>query len=222
MKQRVLLSLVIIPLFAAFFVAAPRVSRTTQSVESHAVYSVLIPQVQEVPQPKYLIADGTVPYTHTQSRFPVEPQNIVTREQFDRELRLSKGTPAWDKIWRSKPCILVPEAERDSYLSAMQDYRRNNEVGIKLERELDLPRPYELVDVSELVGEKKSSRSQFAEKNGAYGVYELSAVGFSSDMNLAIVYVGYDCLLCGRWALHILKKTDEKWKQVAIGCAAMS
>jgi hypothetical protein len=118
--------------------------------------------------------------------------------------------------------VLAPEAEREAYLSAVVDYRRQNEVSVQLERRLDLPKPYDLVDVSELVGEKRSNRWRFAEKNGAYGVYELSAVGFSSDMTLAIVYVGYHCPWCSRWALHILKKTDGKWKQVAEGCDAMS
>ncbi len=103
----------------------------------------------------------------------------------------------------------------------MIDFRRNNEVTMRLEPGLDLPRPYELVEVSELVGKRKSER-WVSEKNGAYAVYELSAVGFSSDMTLAIVYVGYDCPLCGRRALYVLKKTDGKWKQVATGCSAMS
>jgi len=161
-------------------------------------------------------------YADTKSQFPVEPQNIVTREEFDRELRLSRGTPAWQKIWKSQPCILVPEAEREPYLSAMVDYRRQNEASVRLERKLDLPKPYELVEVRDLVGEKRSSRWTFAGKNGAYGVYELSAVGFSSDTNLAIIYVGYDCPWCGRWALHILKKVNGKWKQVAARCDVMS
>lgn len=136
---------------------------------------------------------------------------------------MAKATGAeWDRIWRSRPCGLAPEADREAYFSAMMDYRRNNEIAIRLERGLDLPRPYELVDVRELIGKRKSERWTFAEKNGAYGVYELSAVSFSADMTLAIVYVGYDCPWCGRWALNILKKTDGKWTQVAEGCDVMS
>jgi hypothetical protein len=191
----------------------------TESAESYAVYSVLIPQIQEVTQPKYLFANETAPYALTKSGFPVEPESIVTREEFDRELRLSRGTPAWDKIWKSQPCILVPEAERDSYFSAMVDYWRKNETSMLLERRLDLSKSYELVDVSKL---EKDKRVGFTEKNGAYGVYELSAVGFSSDMAIAIVYAAFDCPLCMRKAIHVLKKTNGKWKQVATGCNAMS
>jgi len=117
MKRRLLLPLFIVPLSAAFSVPIRPTLRPTQSAESYAVFSVLIPQVQEVPQPKYLIANETVPYEHTKSRFPVEPENIMTREEFERELQLSRGTPAWKKIWKSQPCILVPEAERDTYFS---------------------------------------------------------------------------------------------------------
>lgn len=219
MKSRVWLALLIIPLLAAFSVAAPQPLDT--SSESYAIYSVLIPQIPSVPEKKFLIAASTVLYADTKSPFPVEPENLVTKEEFDKHL--ANATPdEWRRIRRSQPCVLAPEAEREAYLSAMMDYRRNNEVGMRLERRLDLPRPYELVDVSELVGEKRSNRWEFAEKNGAYGVYELSAVGFSSDMTLAIVYVGYDCAWCSRWALHIFKKTNGKWKQVAMGCDAMS
>jgi hypothetical protein len=221
MKRRVLLLLLIVPFLAAFSVAALKTSDSKLSTESYAVYSVLIPQIPGVPEKKFLIATDTVLYADTKSRFPVEPENLVTREAFNS--RIAKATGAeWDRIWKSQPCVLAPEAEREAYLSAMTDYRRNNELAMWLERGLDLPRPYELVDVSELVGKRKSERWAIAEKNGAYGVYEVSAVGFSSDMTLAIVYVGYDCTWCGRWALHILKKTDGKWKQVAERCDAMS
>lgn len=221
MRSLILLLLLIGPLFAPFFSSAPQDSRHTQSAESYAVYSVLIPQIPSVPEKKFLIATDTVLYDATKSEFPVEPGHSVTREEFNS--RIAKATGAeWDRIWKSQPCVLAPEAEREAYLSAMTDYRRNNGVAMRLERGLDLPRSYELVDVSELVGKRSSERWAIAEKNGAYGVYEVSAVGFSSDMTLAIVYVGYDCTWCGRWALHILKKMDGKWKQVATGCNAMS
>lgn len=221
MKRRVLLPLFILPLCAAFCVPTLP-THPTQSAESYAVYSVLIPQIASVPPEKFLIAADTVPYAETKSQFPVEPDSLVTKEDFDR--RLAQATPSeWSEVWRSQPCVLAPEAERDTYLSAMTDYRRNNEIARQLdEHGFNLPRPYEPVDVSELVGEKRSNRWTFAEKNGAHGVYELSDVGFSSDMTLAIVYVGYDCPRCGRWALHILKKADGKWKQVAVRCDAMS
>lgn len=219
MKRRVWLLLLIIPFLAVFSVAALRTPDA--SSESYAIYSVLIPQIPSVPEKKFLIAADTVSYADTRSRFPVEPENLVTQEEFDK--RLANATPdEWRIIRRSQPCVLAPEAEREAYLSAMTDYRRNNEVATRLERGLDLPRPYELVDVSELVGKRKSERWGFAGRNGAYGVYELSAVGFSSDKTLAVVYVGYDCPWCSRWALHVLKKTDGKWKHVAEGCGAMS
>jgi hypothetical protein len=221
MKRRVWVPLLIPPLLAAFSVAALQSSDSARSTESYAVYSILIPQIPGVPEKKFLLATHTVMYADTKSQFPVEPENLVTREEFNRRLAKATG-PEWDRIWRSQPCILAPEAEREAYLSAMTDYQRNNEVAMQLEHSLDLPRPYELVDVSELVGKRKSERWVFARRNGAYGVYELSAVGFSSDMRLAIVYVGYDCPWCSRWALHILKKTDGKWKQVAERCGGIS
>ena len=221
MKRLILLPLLIGPLFGPFLFSAPQDSRHTPSAESYAVYSVLIPQIASVPAQKFLIATDTVLYADTKSQFRVEPENLITREEFNS--RIAKATGAeWDRIWKSQPCVLAPEAERQAYLSAMADYQRNSEFAMRLERRLDLSRPYELVDVSELVGKRKSERWAFAEKNGAYGVFEVSAVGFSSDMTLAIVYVGYDCPWCGRWALHILKKVDGNWKQGVTGCGSMS
>jgi len=187
--------------------------------ESYAVYSALIPQIQEVAQSKYLIADQTIPYTRTKSRFPVDPENIVTIEEFKRRLQQARGTPAARTMLESQPCILPPEVELRAYYSAMVDYRRANEVSLPLERRFDLQKGYELVNVSGLVRDKKL---ELARKSGAYGVYEVSAVGFSSDMTVAIVYVGFDCSLCDRRALHVLKKMDGTWKEVASGCNVLS
>jgi hypothetical protein len=148
MKRPVLFPLLIIPLLAGLSVAA--LQRFDASSESYAVYSVLIPQIPSVPEKNFLIATDTVLYDETKSQFPVEPENLVTREAFNRRLANATGSE-WDRIWRSQPCGLAPQAEREAYLSAMLDYRRNNDVAMRLERRLDLPRPYELVDVSELV-----------------------------------------------------------------------
>ena len=101
--------------------------QATESAESYAVYSALIPQIQEVPQPKFLIADETVSYAKTKTRFPVDPENVMTKEEFHRQVQLSNGKQEFSKIWSSQPCVLVPETEREAYVSAMRDYRRKNE-----------------------------------------------------------------------------------------------
>jgi hypothetical protein len=191
-----------------------------QSAESYAVYSVLLPRVQSLTQSKFLVAANTVPYERTKSDFPVEPEDILTREEFDRHLESSRGTQgAWAKIWNSQPCILVPEADLAAYYSAMVDYRRKNETSMPLEPRLDLAKPYELVQISAL---DRGKTLPSGENNGACALYELSAVGFSSDMTIAIAYVGFDCPLCGRWALHVLQKTNGKWQEVALGCGRLS
>lgn len=192
---------------------------SAQSAESYAVYSALIPQIQEVPQPKFLIADETVSYAKTKTIFPVDPENVMTIEEFHRQLKLSNGAQQFSKIFDGQPCVLVPEAEREAYVSAMVDYRRKNENSMPVEQRLDLPRPYQLVSVSELSRDK---RVELARNNGAYGVFELSAVGFSSDMTVAIIYVGFDCPLCDRKAIHVLKKTNGKWREAAEGCSYVS
>ena len=115
--------------------------------------------------------------------------------------------------------MLPPKLEREAYLSAMVDYRRKNETSIPLERKLDLPKTYQLVSVTSA---SRNDRTDDADAKRAGGLFELSAVGFSADTTIAIVYAGFDCPLCGRWALYILRKIDGKWKLVAAGCGWMS
>jgi hypothetical protein len=55
-------------------------------------YSVLIPQIPSVPEKKFLIANDTVLYDETKSQFPVEPENLVTKEKFDRRLAKATGS----------------------------------------------------------------------------------------------------------------------------------
>ena len=69
------------PTFCLIFSAAPQDSRHTQSAESYAVYSVLIPQIASVPPQKFLVAADIVLYSETKSQFPVEPENLVAREE---------------------------------------------------------------------------------------------------------------------------------------------
>jgi hypothetical protein len=199
--------------------ASAQSAHPLQSAEAYEVYSVVIPQVQSIQQTKFLVATDTIAYSDTKTRFPIDPEKLVTREEFEERLRASKGTTEWNKIWKGQPCVLAPEAERDAYLSAMRDYRWKNEISVILEPKFNLPKPFELVRVRDLSGDKKS---ELVERKGAYGIYQLSAVGFSSDMTTAIVYIGFDCPMSGRWALHVLRKTDGKWQQVAVGCSWLS
>ena len=218
MKHPFLVGMLVIPLFVALTTAVPQTSPIPQSAESYAVYSVLLPHVTSLAQKKFLIVADTIAYADTRSRFPVVPENLISRGEFDR--RVASAVPSERlKIMRSEPCLFAPDAERETYLSAMLDYRRKNETSVPLERKLDLPVAYELAITT---GVKPDDWTEIAEAKGADGLFELSAVGFSSDKTIAIVYVGFDCPLCGRWALHILKKTDGKWKEVASGCNRMS
>jgi hypothetical protein len=216
MSDRTLVAIVLALITAVFSKAQ---SAPPQSAEAYEVYSVVIPFVQSIQQSKFLVAIDTIPYANTKAKFPIDPEKLVTREEFDERLRVSKGTPEWNKIWKGQPCILAPEAEREAYLSAMRDYRWKNEVPAILEPKFNLPKPYELVSVRELSGDKKS---ELVERKGSYGLYELSAVGFSSDMTTAIVYIGFDCPMYGRWELHVLRKAAGKWQQVAVGCSWLS
>jgi hypothetical protein len=211
MKNRFLFSSLVILLFVPATGGVPQTSPHTQSADAYAVYSALIPHISQPQKKKFLISADTVLYAESKSRFPVEPEDLVTREEFDRQL--AKATSSeYVKIWKSQPCLLAPKAEREAYLSAMMAYRRKNETSLPLERKLDLPMPYELARNTGV------DKWEFAQAHGADGLFELSSVGFSADNTVAIVYAGYDCgAWCGTWALHVLKKTDGKWREVASG-----
>src|SRR5580658_5978875 len=112
----------------------PAQEHSTEVAESYAVYTALIPDIQSLPQPKYVIASETVSYAQTKSGFPIDPENIVTKEDFNRKLQVWSGTPTGKKVLNGQPCVLVPEAKREAYVSAMIDYRRKNENSTSLER----------------------------------------------------------------------------------------
>jgi hypothetical protein len=94
----------------------------------------------------------------------------------------------------------------------MQDYLRKNAASIELQPTFVLAKPYRLLKDDE------TKQIEIAEQ----GVFRVSAVGFSSDKSIGIVYVGFDCMLCGRWALHVLERVNGKWQELPTSCRQLS
>lgn len=195
---------------------------TPQASEADEVYSVVIENTTTLPLTKFLIARETVPYSTTQRHFPVDPDNVVTTEEFDKMLAAASSKVEWNAIFRRRACIEVPESELEVYISAMRDYRAKNITSRQLRPTLLLHKPYEVLSKEEIAkrcGDIGCSSTNPLDTNG---LFRFSAVGFSSDSTLAIVYVGFDCPLCGRWRLHVLERISGKWRELPTACGRVS
>ena len=98
-------------------------------------------------------------------------------------------------------------------------YKAANKTPKVLEDKFDIPIKYELLSSTVLRAMFDAKGIEgwktFYEKYpGSGGIVLLSAVGFSSDGSLAMVYMGHSCGgLCGGGTTHILRKIDGKWTE---------
>lgn len=183
-----------------------------QTPDADGIYAAVLPTVSSLPRNEFFISQNTVPYANTEKAFPVDPNNITSKEQFEAQLRNATREEQMRLRRQNTACIQVPDAERDLYVSAMQDYLRKNAASIELQPTFVLAKPYRLLKDDE------TKQVEIAEQ----GVFRVSAVGFSSDKSIGIVYVGFDCMLCGRWALHVLERVNGKWQELPTSCRRLS
>jgi hypothetical protein len=183
----------------------------TRKAISAEVYSAAILRASAYPLTQFLIVRYTVPYSITSSSFPMDSDRLVTRSQ-EEERPLSRKERA--KALRDNLCNSVADTDRDSYLSAMQDYVRKNAVRTKLNLPLKLPSPYRLIK-----NDQEYLRDPELQKGRS--IFWVSAIGFSSDMNLALVYVQRDGYAWGGVReLLAFKRRNGKWQPTtSIFCA---
>jgi hypothetical protein len=101
----------------------------------------------------------------------------------------------------SLPMCLAPPADQLSvYRPVIEDFERRNQQRLTLQRKFSLP-AYTLVNPAD----KTPSQNPRL-------LFEVSAVGFNKDHNLALVYVAHHCGgLCGGGTYHLMAKKDGKW-----------
>lgn len=111
--------------------------------------------------------------------------------------------------WARRCEAFVPETEAS--------FRERNRQPLELTRGLTLKSDYVLTSVGDLKtipSDKMRLEGMSAKYPDAFGVVELSRVGFNAEMNKAVVYIsrGYCGLGCGEGTCMVLAKEDCKWK----------
>jgi hypothetical protein len=186
------------------------VSKTREMLSSE-VYSVAISSVTRLSDRPVFVVSETVPYSRTKSEFPVDPQRVLTESQARAEIAQASSKADRKRLLKENRCYSIPDAERDEYLSAMKDYLLANEGSTRLGTRLALPSPHVFLTEGQAAGFK-----------GTAGLLQVSAIGFSADFRVAIVYVGFDCPLCGHWGLHVLTLQNGKWRDQPLFCPYQS
>lgn len=77
---------------AAIFSIGSALSRATQQApaqtpDADGIYAAVLPTVSNLPRNEFLILRNTVAYANTEKAFPVDPNNIASKEQFEAQLR---------------------------------------------------------------------------------------------------------------------------------------
>lgn len=131
-----------------------------------------------------------------------------------------------------------PEVMHD-FQDAIANFKNANSRQWLLQRQFELPGPYELVNSDTIkatfqAGEQNKGKDAppldagwkaFAARYpGSGGIIVLSAVGFNKDKTRAVVYTGASCgPLCGAWSFHLFKKVNGNWTETpGIMCHTMS
>jgi hypothetical protein len=118
---------------------------------------------------------------------------------------------------RIEDCV-KPEAGEEAQFEAMiRDYKAANKTPDTLKDKFDLPYKYQLVSRSLIstifIDKQVDGWKAFYDKYpNSDGYLDMSAVAFSPDRTIALVYLGHHCgWLCGDGTYHIMRKEDGKW-----------
>ena len=117
-------------------------------------------------------------------------------------------------------CLIPAEGEKAMYDPVVAAYREANKRKWLLQPKFAASIPYQLVSASsvkEIFAKKGVDgwKDFYKKYPNSGGVTSLSAVGFSSDKTIAIVYMGNSCGgLCGGGTYHLLKKTKGVWTKI--------
>ena len=118
-------------------------------------------------------------------------------------------------------CIAPEVTQR--FNDAIADYYRINAKKWLLQRNF-ASAAYEILDSKTLQMLLQNDQESFYKRFPSGHYVMMSAVGFSKDRQRAIVYFGSACgIVCGKWSLRLLEKSDEKWHEVpGVTCETVS
>jgi hypothetical protein len=120
-------------------------------------------------------------------------------------------------------CFRIPEADRKQYASMIADYKRQNAEPKKLVTKFTLAKMYSLLSengreaylaATEPAEGRHRVRKMQSWLEGAPGLISFSAIGYSADRSLALVYVEHECGTdCGGGSPHVLKRVNKAWQE---------
>jgi hypothetical protein len=97
-------------------------------------------------------------------------------------------------------CLAPPADQLSVYRPVIEDFERRNQRRLTLQRKFGLP-AYTLVNPADKTPPQNPRL-----------LFEVSAVGFNKDHNLALVYIAHHCGgLCGGGTYHLMAKKNGKW-----------
>jgi hypothetical protein len=114
----------------------------------------------------------------------------------------------------AEPCVFVPPQYQAAYQEILDEYHRRKDKPVKLERALNIAKPYELVndDVYVYMGKSKD-------------LFYLGDVYFNKSHTLALTAISTHCgPLCGQWLWKMFEKSSTgQWESRPwVGCSAVS
>lgn len=116
-------------------------------------------------------------------------------------------------------CLVPAKGEEATYEPLLAAYRELNKTKYLLQPKFNTSVPFELVSKASIMAmfaeDGIGGWKDFYQKYPDSGGYiSMSAVAFSTDRTIAMVYLDHHCGgLCGGGGYHFLKKTDGKWHE---------
>ncbi len=177
---------------------APVAEQEIRDDESYAIYSMLVPN-------EFGADKDVSDYT----QWIISEQTVRWPEPGDES--------------KLDTCFRIPDAEKAQYESMIADYKRQNAEPKKLVTKFTLPKMYSLLSdagkdsylaaTEPAQGHRRMRRMQ-SWLEGAPGLISFSAIGYSADRSLALVFAQHECGEdCGGGSPHVLKKINGKWQE---------
>ena len=113
----------------------------------------------------------------------------------------------------AEPCVRVPPQYQAAYQEILDEYHRRKDKPVKLERDLNIAKPYELVNDDHVISLSSKSRD----------VFYLGDVYFNKSHTVVLTAISTHCgPLCGQSLWKVFEKSSSgRWEERPwVGCRA--
>jgi hypothetical protein len=150
------------------------------------------------------------------------PEEWAWTEAHAKQIVIQQETTVFPEMRHGDACLPGGDSFPEDWKDALADYVKQNKTTRLLARGFVIDKPYSLIPRREFQDFFKSGVGKGWE--GFYGRYpdsggiiQLSAVGFNSDKNRALVYMGHSCGgLCGGGGYSFSEKKEGKWVRATV------